>query len=179
MAAQGRIVLFSWVSAPAATRTESRPLGPPRTTGGPSPASRGITSPPRGGALIGWRAIGANNRELGRGAHPSRSVDEACQALQAARLTFGRQVARVTLDAEAGWSWHISLDAEPLAVSARRYHRQRECEYSLEQFRAQFPSAEVVTPSSKTSRLMRRGAQTVAPFPGRRPLDGVGRTSQG
>lgn len=165
MAAQARIVLFSWVLTPAATRPDSPLPGPSRWTTRPPQARYGPGSRRWGAGAIGWRVIGANNRELGRGALPAGSVDEACQAVRAAQLTFDRQMSRVLLDAGAFWSWHMSLDGHPVTVSSRGYHRQRECDYSLEQFRAQFPTAEVVRRPAHRSASTRRGLLTLPPLP--------------
>ena len=119
MAAQARIVLFSLGFDPGSNTAR---LAAPRTVEMDHPASQARYGPGSrrwGAGAIGWRVIGANNRELGRGALPAGSVDEACQAVRAAQLTFGRRVARVMLDAGAFWSWHISLDGDPVAVSSR------------------------------------------------------------
>lgn len=166
MAAQARIALFSWIWTPAATRLDSPPPGPSTWTARPSQRRHAVASPRGSTRGVGWRVIGANNRELGRCARPTDSVDEACQAVRSAQLTFGRQATRVMLDADACWSWHISLDADPLAVSSRGYHRQRECDYSLEQFCALFPTAQVVMPPALRSRPTRRGPLTPPPAPG-------------
>jgi hypothetical protein len=153
MAAQARIVLFPWVWTPLAARLDSPTPGPSNQATRP-PRRRNGVEPRRGDAgVVGWRVIGANNRELGRGARPSRGVDEALQAVQRAQLTIGGQVGRVAMIACGGWLWRLSLDEDTVAVSGRGYHRQRECEYSLEQFRAFFPTAGVaIHPSPDSSR---------------------------
>jgi hypothetical protein len=169
MAAHARIVLFSWVWTPAVLLLESPPPGPSRSATRPSQGRSGVGSRRGRPDVVGWRVIGANNRELGRGAHPAESVTEACQAVHAAQLTFGQHVTRILRDDVTGWSWHTSLDGDPVTVSSRGYFRQREADYSLEQFRAFFPTAKVVEPPTLTSRPTRRGPLSIPPV-----LDQVG-----
>jgi len=148
MAGQARVVLFTWVCTPAAIQQESQPL---RTTDSPrgsdQHASRQV-----GAGLIGWRLIGANNRELGRAAHPDWDVDLACQTVGVVKDALARTIARLSWDTTGGWSWQMSLDGKRVAESGRGYLRQRECSYSLEQFRERLPTAAVQTPHARLPR---------------------------
>jgi hypothetical protein len=157
MAGQARIVLFAWVRTPSVTQHD-------RTSTWTEPRSRARSqgpSRPLGSGLVGWRVIGANNRELGRGAQPSWRVDEAYQSVQAAQMALDRTVTRFSTDPIAGWSWHISLDGEEIAFSSRAYRRQRECVYSVEQFRERFPTAKLVASLALRSRSTSRGPMTL------------------
>jgi hypothetical protein len=148
MAGQARIVLYSWVRA---VGTRHHELAPDRlsTLTAQPPGGRGWAESRKIGAgLVGWRVLGANNRELGRGAVPFWGVDEAYQAVHEAQTVVERTVTRFWADELGGWFWNISLDGEQLAVSSRGYRRQRECIYSMEQFREHFPNARVAASHS-------------------------------
>ena len=127
MAGQARIILFSWVRALGGAQQESPSLGLSTriglSLGGKDPAA----SRRAGAGLVGWRVIGANNRELGRGAGPFWQVDQAYQAADDAQAALERTVTRFWADDLRGWFWNVSLDGEQLAVSGRGYRRQREC----------------------------------------------------
>jgi len=86
---------------------------------------------------VGWRLLGGNNRELGRSAvvYPDLA---ACRAA-VERLQAQEEAAEVAVAAEPAsgqWWWRLDLAGRAVAVSARSYHRQRECLYNLRQFRA-------------------------------------------
>jgi hypothetical protein len=141
MAGQERIVLFNWVPVLGGQQQESAPLGRSRRTGlshgGKDPAA----SRRAGAGLVGWRVIGENNRELGRGAGPFWQVDEAYQAADDAQAVLEQTVTCFWADDLRGWFWNVSLEGEQLAVSGRGYRQQRECSYSVKQFRERFPTA--------------------------------------
>lgn len=104
-----------------------------------------------GGAAtgVGWRLVGPNNRELGRAPAPAASL-EACSG-QIARLVADLDHVEGSLTRGAqglGWGWLLRHADEPLARSGRRFHRERECRYSLEQFLHAVPAAIVRRPSS-------------------------------
>jgi len=158
MAGQARIVLYSWVRAVGARHHE---LAPDRlaTLASQSSAGRGRAESRKTGAgLVGWRVLGANNRELGRSAGPFWRADEAYQAVHEAQAVLERTVTRFWADDLGEWFWNISLDGEQLAVSSRGYRRQRECIYSIEQFREHFPIAKVVVLHVLSPAPMNRGS---------------------
>jgi len=158
MAGQARIVLYSWVRAVGARHHE---LAPDRlaTLTSQSSAGRGRAESRKTGAgLVGWRVLGANNRELGRSAGPFWRADEAYQAVHEAQAVLERTVTRFWADDLGEWFWNISLDGEQLAVSSRGYRRQRECIYSIEQFREHFPIAKVVVLHVLSPAPMNRGS---------------------
>jgi hypothetical protein len=144
MAGQARIVLYSWGRAVGARHHEPAADRLSTLTGPPPPARGWAESRKVGAGLVGWRVLGANNRELGRGAGPFWRTDEAYKAVHDAQMVIDAMVTRFWADDLGEWFWNISLDDERLAVSSRGYRRQRECIYSLEQFREHFPTARVV-----------------------------------
>ncbi|MFE9424489.1 hypothetical protein ACFYNO_16135 [Kitasatospora sp. NPDC006697] len=82
-----------------------------------------------------WQLVGANNRSLGR-SHGSFGDVPSCQAA-IRRMVSGLPQCRPSLQlVEHGrlWTWRLELDDQVLAVSARSYRRQRECQYNLEGF---------------------------------------------
>ena len=104
------------------------------------PATRSTalrTSTPR----FGWRLLAANRRPLGRGvvAHASLA-DCHADAERVRRDAPGADVAVVA--AGGNWSWRLSADGTPIAVSVRPYLRRAECIRGLTQFRAAIARAE-------------------------------------
>jgi hypothetical protein len=161
MAAQARILLFSWVWTQEAVQQDVLPHGASRWSRRPPRGRTEVAVRPADKGLVGWRLVGANNRELGRSASPAGNVQEAYQAVHVAKATFGEQASGVLPHAGGSWSWHLSLDGDRVAVSSRSYLRQRECGYSLEHFRAVFPTAEVVAPPAHRFRAMRPAIRDV------------------
>jgi hypothetical protein len=160
MAGQARIVLFSWVdSLPG---MEAQPVQQTTSTGLSLDSAQDLSQRPRSG-LVGWRVIAANNREMGRGASPAAGVDEAYQALSEVQLAFDRTETRFSGDGIGAWAWYILLGSEQVAVSSRAYSRQRECVYSVAQFREQFPTAGVVTSHGLRPRTKVRGPLILPP----------------
>jgi len=145
MAGRARIVLYNWVRA---VGTRHHDVGPDELLTLTALPSRGRDRAElrKGAGLVGWRVLGANNRELGRSAGPFGRADEAYQAVHEAQTVLERTVTRFWADDLGEWFWNISLDGDQLAVSSRGYRRQRECIYSIEQFREHFPTARVVAP---------------------------------
>ena len=146
MSTSARIVLFPWVAAAPVTGTLPGATTPRQRITALRGASRSR------GSLVGWRALGANNRELGRAAAGLTSTAAALDAVEVAQTGLAAGVRRIVHHAGVGWSWRITLDDEWLVSSSRRYQRQRECTYSLEQFCEWFPTAVVVLPAPRRQR---------------------------
>lgn len=105
------------------------------------PGGRLVHEPGRGG--VGWRLLGANNRELGRAALAYPDAESALAAVQDVRLLAVESGAHIVHDPTTGfWAWHL-LGAEDVVVatSGRGFRHERECRYNLEQFRDIAPSA--------------------------------------
>jgi hypothetical protein len=176
MAGQARIVLYNWVRAVDARRhelaTDSLTLELPR--------GRGWAESRRNGAgLVGWRVLGANNRELGRSAVPFWLADEAYQAVHVVQTVLERTVSRFWADDIGEWFWSISLDGGQLAVSSRGYRRQRECLYSIEQFREHLPNARVVASQVLRPSSAEYGSLVLPSVPGAgRPASTVARRNR-
>ncbi len=92
--------------------------------------------------LYGWRLVGANNRPLAYGWDDHDSL-AACEAsLQDLRDHVIAGGATLVADLSSGlWSWRFEVAGARLAVSARGYHRRRECTYSADAFIAAVPLA--------------------------------------
>jgi hypothetical protein len=89
------------------------------------------------GARAGWRLVAANNRPLGRAVQAYPSVEESrASAFRVHRMDGG--AARSALfDPVAGvWTWSLTLDDVPIAVSVHPYLRRIECYRALQQFMA-------------------------------------------
>jgi hypothetical protein len=145
MAGQARIVLFTWVRALGIRHHDLAPDRLSTWAASPERDRYWAESSQTGAGLVGWRVIGANNRELGRGAGPFWRVDEAYEAAHQAQAVLERTETSFWADDLGEWFWTVLLDGEQIAMSSRGYLRQRECIYSVEQFRERFPTAKVVT----------------------------------
>jgi hypothetical protein len=107
-----------------------------------------VSGPNRGAAgepaRFAWRLLSANNRELGRSPvfFPQR---EACeQAVSWLHANIERAVpVVVAVRPGAQWGWRLDIDEQEVALSARAYHRLRECRYNLAHFLAGVLAAEV------------------------------------
>ncbi len=131
MAVQPRFLLMPVILAPSSTETAALRWR----------FARGRTRPIEA-AMLAWRLLGANNRELGRsvGVYPLGQAREQILALQA---DAGRLTNAMVLADGGGWIWRVSLDGALVATAARSYHRQRECHYSTLQFLAALPVAAI------------------------------------
>lgn len=127
-------------------------------TAGGAPGTRG--APP---AEFLWRLVAGNNHVLGRSPSMYRELADCRAAITRLVEGISRAVPAPSPASRPGrWSWELVLPVEVtggdpggasnpaavtgtlLAVSARRYERQRECRYSLENFVAAVPVAVVV-----------------------------------
>ena len=122
--------------------------------------------PSHPGSRLWWRLVGANNRPLGRSATSYPDLSRSLAAAEVVRSLGTSAAVDYLIDIDSGLrSWrlmHPTLDSTVLAVSARGYHRQRECKYSLEAFLAALPQAAVLAPQQSgrrpgpSSRFLRR-----------------------
>lgn len=126
--------------------------------------------------MVGWRTLGANNRELGRAASAASGIEQSCESVRLLQGSFAQTTSRIVREAGVGWVWRILLDDELVVVSSRSYQRQRECGYSLEQFSAVFPTAEVLAPPAQLLRNLGRDVielPRVIKLPAQTPLPDV------
>lgn len=95
-----------------------------------------------GTAGVGWRLLGANNRELGRSALASPDAEAALGDIARARRLAREGEGHIVHERRTGhWAWHLDDEGEVVAVSGRGFRYERECRYNLEQFRAAAPTA--------------------------------------
>ncbi|MGW0879380.1 phosphate ABC transporter ATP-binding protein [Streptomyces sp. NPDC002671] len=80
---------------------------------------------------VGWRLVGANNRELGRCARAFESLPVCQAAVIQLRQRLGdvRSVLAMA-DVTGTWMWRIELDGQDAATAGRPYHRHRECQHN-------------------------------------------------
>ena len=105
-----------------------------RLAGGPPHAAAG------GG--VGWRLLGANNRELGRSALAYADAESALESIGRIRVLAASGEAHIVHDPASGhWAWHLDDAGALVANSGRGFRHERECRYNLEQFRGAAPSA--------------------------------------
>jgi hypothetical protein len=125
-----------------------------------------------GTARYGWRLIGANNRELGRGLATFSGLREARLAAGAVRQRSAELREQMDNDPDNGsWGWRASLDGAVAAMSGRRYQRMRECSYNFQQFVVGLATAvENLSPTSPQRIRVRRYVSTPISGYDRRPV---------
>ena len=95
-----------------------------------------------GGGGVGWRLLGANNRELGRSALSYADAEAALASIGRVRALVASGDAHIIHDRGTGlWAWHLDDAGALVANSGRGFRHERECRYNLEQFREAAPSA--------------------------------------
>lgn len=113
-------------------------------------------------AAVGWRLVGANNRELGRSAGTYASLAECQAAVLLLREQIGQVRAQLSMaDTGGTWTWRVELGGRNVAVSGRTYHRLRECQQNLGLFLAAVTVAEMTEGTAHRPRL--RGLRASAP----------------
>ena len=74
------------------------------------------------GGGVGWRLLGANNRELGRSAVSYADAEDALAALGRVRRLAHLGDAHVVHDQVTGlWAWHLDDDGVLVATSGRGF----------------------------------------------------------
>jgi len=165
-----RFLLFSGTN-PSDHPTRSRTL-PPETS---HPSARGES-----GGWTAWRLLSRNNRELGRSPDVYATVPECGAAVEHLRTVVEEATRLLSVDDRDGrWCWRLVADGVTVAVSARSYHRQRECVYSLDQFVVAVAAAQPPVLVREVQGRARGGEAAgvddgLAPT-GRRPIVGLGR----
>lgn len=111
---------------------------------------------------VGWRLVGANNRELGRSPGLFGSYEECRTSVARLREHVGAGRGVLTMsDSAVTWTWRLEIDGQAVAVAGRAYHRYRECQYNLTHFLGAVPLAELV--STTAGRPRTRGTGLRAP----------------
>lgn len=109
--------------------------------GRPRPA---VVSIAETGDWYGWRLIGANNRELGRGARGFDTYQLARRAVGQLKETLGRLTHSSTTNPATGrWGWRFDLDGVAVAVSGRWYERDHDGRIGAAKFLALAPHADL------------------------------------
>jgi hypothetical protein len=144
------------------------------------PAVRPIgwaTYPPQPGAglddhavaLVRWRLLSGNNRQLGRSAELFDGVAEARQAATRIRDGTGSlEQYVVRLVAPVRWAWSLVLDGILVAVSGRAYEGERTAVHALELFLSAAaaapldPSHDAIPPQRSVEMLDRSPQRTEA-----------------
>jgi hypothetical protein len=95
----------------------------------------------------GWRLLGANNRELGRGSNAAKSIDHC--AYEASALSD--QCASIEYlhrrdQGNDGWTWNGTVNRGEIVHSSRSFRRERESRYNVDAFAEALATAEVRVP---------------------------------
>jgi hypothetical protein len=106
-----------------------------------TPGGRLVHDPSAGG--VGWRLLGANNRELGRSALAYPDAEDALEAVATVRLLATVGAAHIVhAPTMTPWVWQLENEEGVIVATAGRgFRHERECRYNLEQFREAAPSA--------------------------------------
>ena len=116
------------------------------------------------GSWYAWRLTAGNNRELGRSAGVFAEPGACLTAMAALPREIGRAVPCATVDDATGlWAWRLELDGRPVAVAARRYYRQRECQYNLAHFLTAVAIARLPPSKAKAQNGSPAGSRVAAP----------------
>ena len=96
-----------------------------------------VVATPNHAEWFAWRLLSANNRELGRSYSTFRDTSACADAVAVLRTRIGDAEPAIVAGLRTGWwHWAVSVDGVAIAISARSFTRQRECEHNLEQFMA-------------------------------------------
>jgi hypothetical protein len=96
---------------------------------------------------FGWRLLGPNNRELGRGSNAAMSVEDC--AHEASALSGQRNLIEFVHRRERsndGWTWSGNLNQGEIVHSSRSFRRERESRYNVDAFAEALATAEVRVP---------------------------------
>ncbi|HEY5455188.1 MAG TPA: hypothetical protein VIJ96_06950 [Acidothermaceae bacterium] len=92
---------------------------------------------PNNAVWFAWRLLSANNRELGRSYSTFPDTSACAHAVAVLRTRIRDAEPSIVAGLRTGWwHWEVSVDGAAIAISARSFTRQRECEHNLEQFLA-------------------------------------------
>lgn len=125
-------------------------------------------APSSDGSWVGWRLIGANNRELARSASVWATTGACLTAIAMLRERINEVTALVAIDHTRGhWTWRLDLgDGHRVAVASRGYQRRREAQYALDQFLAALRDPQAGVEDLLGPQLAQRPALRLVPRPG-------------
>jgi hypothetical protein len=93
---------------------------------------------------VSWLLMSRNNRHLGQSGVSFASLAQCRDSAQLLCREADRIDALTTVNnVNWRWVWRCNLDGTAVALSARSYLRQFECEYSLHRFLEALPIAEL------------------------------------
>lgn len=91
---------------------------------------------------LGWRLLGANNHEIGRGSR-AHLTEDLCRQEIAALQRSGILEGRIRPSGGNRWLWEILHAGLPVAVAAHTFDRPIRCQQSINLFLAELPDAAV------------------------------------
>jgi hypothetical protein len=116
--------------------------------------------------LVHWRLLGANNRDLGRGAAAYPGADECRVAITRAVASMSA-LERVIARKADRWNWRLRERGHDVVVSGRSFENRRTCDEACHRFVAAATASAAPTqvkewqsPSSTLGRKSRGGPAT-------------------
>lgn len=94
-------------------------------------------------ALVTWRLLSGNNREIGRAVDGFEDAESTRLAIKQAQAQLDELVTKVRRVASNHWGWELLTAHGPLVRSSHRFDRLIRCEQGAAQFRLQFAEAPV------------------------------------
>jgi hypothetical protein len=117
-------------------------------------------------ALVRWRLLSGNNRELGRSVASYPDAESGLIAVKVFVETLDELTSQVRRRDAEGWAWLLLADGEPVATCGRPYDRQVRCEQALANFRMLAAAA-----SSKNDVVVTAARRWVHLAHGRQPME--------
>lgn len=87
-----------------------------------------------GGHAFGWRLLGGNNRDLGRGADHHPDAHSCRTAIEQMVRQLDELNGILRPGRENRWVWSLRDGSTPVALSSHQYDRQVRCEQARQQF---------------------------------------------
>jgi len=101
--------------------------------------------------LLGWRLLGGNNRELGRGSTTTTTIDQMADLILRLQVSLpDAAIGHRRGQHIEGWSWFGCWSEVEMVHSARAFRRERESRYNADAFVVAFALAELRAPESGT-----------------------------
>lgn len=83
---------------------------------------------------VRWRLLGANHRDLGRGAHDFMNGAQCLEAVQMLARRLDQAAPSLSRAADGRWTWRLVLDGGVVARSSHGFDRRLRCSDAVRRF---------------------------------------------